>query len=155
MKINMCLIVGLNIKQIYSPSLHIKCEYAYKESSRRQLKKSLGYINTNNHVEFEDHHIFPKCLKNHPILYDVEINSGKNLKIMPSKNSNYINYYKNYKNSNKEILCHGPHDSYNKYVKNQLDQITYDSEDERRYKLWLLLNDLDSRLNYVGDIPFK
>jgi hypothetical protein len=41
----------------------------------------------------DEHHIFPRCLKDHPVLYDIEFNSGKNLKLMPNRCAKKQLYY--------------------------------------------------------------
>ena len=75
------LYIGLNgINQIASKSIfQIDCT-AYNKPYRRFLKKMMGYTGV-----LDEHHIFPRCLKNHPVLYDIEFNSGKNLKLMPNR----------------------------------------------------------------------
>jgi hypothetical protein len=74
---------GLNgINQITSRSLYKKDCTAYNKPFRRFLKNMMGYTGV-----MDEHHIFPRCLKDHPVLYDVEFNSGKNLKLMPNRST--------------------------------------------------------------------
>jgi hypothetical protein len=130
--------VALNgMKQIYSPHFFTDCT-SYRKPYRKFLKKQL-------HVPYlEEHHIFPKSLKNHPALANIDINCGKNLKIMPNNRSNVSSI----------ILKHGPHPAYNRYVKKHLDRIYFDMDEEnRRYQLYLLLHDLEQKLNF-GELPF-
>ena len=102
--------VGLNgIKQLTSQSLFKIDSTAYNKPFRKFLKKLLGYNGT-----MDEHHIIPRCLKKHPVLYDVELNSGKNLKLMPNIRT---------KNIAKYILVHESHVLYTRYVREQLDLI--------------------------------
>jgi len=103
---------------------------------RLRLKKEMGLTCT------EDHHILPKCLAKHPVLYDVNINHCKNLKIMPTKKYPLPSYAR----------THQSHPSYNSYVKQCLDSIPLN--EERKYQIYLLIYHLDSHLNYRDDIPF-
>ena len=48
-------------------------EYRYKYIDRRELKRELGL------TQVEDHHLIPKSLKNHPLLYDFDVNQCKNI----------------------------------------------------------------------------
>jgi len=91
-----------------------------------------------------DHHILPKCLSKHPTLHTFNINSGQNLKIMPKNTANVSSY----------ILRHTVHPAYNRYVKKHLDQIYFEPDEEnRRYQLYLLIHDLEQKLNF-GELPF-
>ena len=111
----------------------------YKSNFRTFLKKQCGLNEWT-----VDHHIFPKCLSRHPVLNSMNINCGKNLKIMPNNRSNVSSI----------ILKHGPHPAYNRYVKKHLDRIYFDMDEEnRRYQLYLLLHDLEQKLNF-GELPF-
>ena len=141
MKLNLSLVyTGLNgIYQITSKSLYqIDCT-AYNKPFRKFLKKMMGY----NGI-MDEHHIFPKCLKNHPVLYDIEFNSGKNLKLMPNRSCKIKG----------RILKHDTHLAYTRYVETQLDYINPYGED-REYQIWLLLGHLEQNLNFEGQIPFK
>lgn len=151
MKLKMMSLVyaGLNgINQITSSSLYtIDCT-AYNKPFRRFLKKMMGYTGV-----MDEHHIFPRCLKNHPVLYDVEFNSGKNLKLMPNRCSK-VQIKQNDITDSNVILKHESHPLYTYYVKTQLDLIDPYAED-REYQLWLLLGHLEQNLNFEGQIPFR
>jgi hypothetical protein len=111
----------------------------YKSNFRTFLKKQSGLYGWT-----VDHHIFPKCLSRHPVLNGMNINCGKNLKIMPTNLSNVEPY----------ILKHVSHPAYNRYVKKHLDQIYFEIDEEnRKYQLYLLLHDLEEKLNF-GELPF-
>jgi len=116
-------------------------EYRYKYIDRRELKRELGL------TQVEDHHLIPKSLKNHPVLYDFDVNQCKNLKIMPSRTSS----------PPFPILKHDSHPKYNKYVLECLDNLKDDvkTDDERQLQIYLLIYHLDNNLNFIGDIPFK
>ena len=138
------LYIGLNgINQIASKSIfQIDCT-AYNKPYRRFLKKMMGYTGV-----LDEHHIFPRCLKSHPVLYDIDFNSGKNLKLMPNRSTKKKIYDSNI------ILKHESHPAYTYYVKTQLDRIDPYSED-REYQIWLLLGHLEQNLNFEGQLPFK
>jgi len=52
------------------------------------------------------------------------------------------------------ILKHISHPAYNRYVKKHLDNIYFEIDEEnKRYQLYLLLHDLDQKLNF-GELPF-
>jgi hypothetical protein len=111
----------------------------YNSKFRIFLKKQVGLYSWT-----VDHHIFPKCLSKHPVLHGMNINCGQNLKIMP-KNRSTVEPY---------ILKHISHPAYNRYVKKHLDNIYFEIDEEnRRYQLYLLLHDLDQKLNF-GELPF-
>jgi hypothetical protein len=111
----------------------------YKSNFRQFLKKQSGIYGWT-----VDHHIFPKCLKNHPVLRNMNINCGQNLKIMPDKNAN----------THPSILKHTSHLRYNRYVKHHLDKIYFQIDKEnRQYQLYLLLHHLEQKLNF-GELPF-
>ena len=150
MKIFMSLLyTGLNgINQITSRSLYQKDCTAYNKPFRRFLKNLMGYTGV-----MDEHHIFPRCLKDHPVLYDVEFNSGKNLKLMPNRSTKKQLYF----NADREcnvILKHESHPAYTYYVKTQLDLIDPYGQD-REYQIWLLLGHLEQHLNFERQIPFK
>ena len=150
MKMNMSLLYcGLNgINQIASRSLYkIDCT-AYNKPYRRFLKKMMGYTGV-----MDEHHIFPRCLKGHPVLYDVEFNSGKNLKLMPNRCNKKQLKYNEVCDSN-VILKHESHPLYTRYVKKQLELIDPYGQD-REYQLWLLLGHLNQKLEFEGQIPFR
>lgn len=129
---------GIVCPQIYVyQSLFHSNKYLNKE--RIQLKRAMGLSGWT-----DDHHLIPKSLAQHPVLYDIDINNCKNLKIMPNVNANV--------NSNVRIHC--SHIAYNRYVKSLLDTIPMQCDENRKYQIYLLLNHLDSNLHYVGDIPF-
>jgi len=147
---NMSLLYcGLNgINQIASRSLYkIDCT-AYNKPYRRFLKKMMGYTGV-----MDEHHIFPRCLKGHPVLYDVEFNSGKNLKLMPNRCNKKQLKYNEVCDSN-VILKHESHPLYTRYVKKQLELIDPYGQD-REYQLWLLLGHLNQKLEFEGQIPFR
>jgi hypothetical protein len=111
----------------------------YKSNFRQFLKKQCGLDGWT-----VDHHIFPRCLARHPVLHNMNINCGKNLKIMPTRRSNVSPI----------ILRHEAHPAYNRYVKKHLDKIYFDNDEEnQRYQLYLLLHDLEEKLNF-GELPF-
>ena len=113
--------------------------FQYNSKFREFLKKQSGLTGWT-----VDHHIFPKCLSRHPMLYDININCGQNLKIMPNNRANVSKY----------ILKHTSHPAYNRYVKTHLDKIYFlPDEENRRYQLYLLLHDLEQKLNF-GELPF-
>jgi len=146
---------GLNgINQITSRSLYTKDCTAYNKPFRRFLKNMMGYTGV-----MDEHHIFPRCLKDHPVLYDVEFNSGKNLKLMPNRSSKKQLYYRDCNDSNDSndsnvILKHESHPAYSYYVKTKLDLIDPYGQD-REYQIWLLLGHLEQNLNFERQIPFK
>ena len=150
MKMNMSLLYcGLNgINQIVSRSLYkIDCT-AYNKPYRRFLKKMMGYTGV-----MDEHHIFPRCLKSHPVLYDVEFNSGKNLKLMPNRcNKKQLKH--NEVCDSDVILRHVTHPAYTRYVISQLELIDPYGQD-REYQIWLLLGHLEQHLNFEGQIPFR
>lgn len=150
MKINMSLVyAGLNgINQITSRSIFKKDFTAYNKPFRRFLKNMMGYTGV-----MDEHHIFPRCLKDHPVLYDIEFNSGKNLKLMPNRCMKKLLKENNITSSN-IILKHESHPAYSYYVKTQLDLINPYGHD-REYQIWLLLGHLEQNLNFEGQIPFK
>jgi hypothetical protein len=129
--------VALNgMKQIPSPHFFTDCT-AYRKPYRRFLKKQL-------HTPYiEEHHIFPKSLKNHPALQNIDINCGKNLKLMPTI----------FATVDPHILVHQSHPAYNKYVRKQLDSLI--DHPDLDYQLFLLWGHLEQGLNFVGQIPFK
>jgi hypothetical protein len=135
------LYVGLNgIKQLVSQSLYKIDSTAYNKPYRKFLKKLLGY-----NGKMDEHHIIPRSLKQHPVLYDVELNSGKNLKLMPNIRTKEIP---------KNVLVHESHVLYTRYVKKQLDSIDPYGPN-REYELWLLLGHLEQNLNFKDQIPFR
>ena len=112
---------------------------SYKSKFRQFLKKQSGLYGWT-----VDHHIFPKCLRKHPVLNSMPINCGKNLKIMPSKKAK----------TRRSILRHTSHPKYNNYVKYHLDKIYIDLDEEnKKYQIYLLLHDLEKKLNF-GELPF-
>jgi hypothetical protein len=128
----------LNLYSGYS-MFHENDPLHYKSNLRLFLKKQCGLNGWT-----VDHHIFPKCLSRHPVLHGMNINCGKNLKIMPNKRANVSSI----------ILKHKEHPAYNRYVKSHLDKIYFDIDEEnRRYQLYLLLHDLEQKLNF-GELPF-
>lgn len=152
MKIFMSLVYsGLNgINQITSRSLYTKDCTGYNKPFRRFLKNRMGYTGV-----MDEHHIFPRCLKDHPVLYDVEFNSGKNLKLMPNRCAKKKLYHDcNMNRDSIVILKHESHPAYTYYVKKQLDLIDPYGQD-REYQLWLLLGHLEQNLNFERQIPFK
>jgi len=156
MKLVMSLVyTGLNgINQITSGSLYAKDCTAYNKPFRRFLKNIMGYTGV-----MDEHHIFPRCLKDHPVLYDIEFNSGKNLKLMPNRSTKkQLHYNDRCKDQNNDcshvILKHESHPAYSYYVKTQLDLIDPYGQD-REYQIWLLLGHLEQNLNFERQIPFK
>lgn len=149
------LYVGLNgIQQITSRSIYHKDFTAYNKPFRRFLKNIMGYTGV-----MDEHHIFPRCLKHHPVLYDIEFNSGKNLKLMPNRVQSKQLRYNSSKDSDIDhtsnvILKHESHPSYTYYVKSQLDLIDPYGQD-REYQIWLLIGHLEQHLNFENQIPFK
>jgi len=155
MKLSMSLLyTSLNrINQITSRSIFQKDCTSYNKPFRRFLKNIMGYTGV-----MDEHHIFPRCLKNHPVLYDIEFNSGKNLKLMPNRvQSKQLRYNQDnsdtYHISN-VVLKHESHPSYTRYVKTQLDLIDPYGQD-REYQIWLLIGHLEQHLNFENQIPFK
>jgi len=142
---------GLNgINQITSRSIYQKDCTAYNKPFRRFLKNIMGYTGV-----MDEHHIFPRCLKKHPVLYDIEFNSGKNLKLMPNRvQSKQLRYNPDIDHTSIVILKHESHPAYSYYVKNQLDLIDPYGQD-REYQIWLLLGHLEQHLNFEGQIPFR
>lgn len=146
---------GLNgINQITSRSIYKKDCTAYNKPFRRFLKNIMGYTGV-----MDEHHIFPRCLKNHPVLYDIEFNSGKNLKLMPNRVQPKQLRYNSSRESDIDhisnvILKHESHPSYTRYVKTQLDLIDPYGQD-REYQIWLLIGHLEQHLNFENQIPFK
>jgi hypothetical protein len=138
MKLTMLTIIpGVLFRTIYVPQPLF--EYDRKLNKERlRLKKDMGLKYT------EDHHLIPKCLKKHPVLYDLNINHCKNLKIMPTKNYPAPHWIRN----------HQSHPAYNAYVKKMLNTIPVYTQEERKYQIYLLIYYLDSHLNYKDDIPF-
>jgi hypothetical protein len=131
------IIPGVLFRTIYVPNSLFDFDRKVNKE-RLQLKKEMGLKYT------EDHHLIPKCLAKHPALYDININHCKNLKIMPNRRSNVSPI----------ILKHEAHPAYNRYVKKHLDNIYYEVDEEnRRYQLYLLLHDLEEKLNF-GELPF-
>lgn len=152
MKSYMSLVyAGLNgINQITSRSIYQKDCTAYNKPFRRFLKNIMGYTGV-----MDEHHIFPRCLKKHPVLYDIEFNSGKNLKLMPNRvQSKQLGYNPESENASNVILKHESHPSYTRYVKSQLELINPYGED-REYQIWLLLGHLNQKLDFENQIPFK
>lgn len=153
MKLIMSLVYsGLNgINQITSRSLYKKDCTAYNKPFRRFLKNMMGYTGV-----MDEHHIFPRCLKDHPVLYDIEFNSGKNLKLMPNRCAKKQLKYNDRCNTycSNVILKHESHPAYTYYVKTQLDLIDPYGQD-REYQIWLLLGHLEQNLNFECQIPFK
>ena len=147
------LYIGLNgIQQITSRSIFKKDCTAYNKPFRRFLKNMMGYTGV-----MDEHHIFPRCLKNHPVLYDIEFNSGKNLKLMPNRvqpKQLFYNPCKDLEHTSNVILKHESHPSYTRYVKKQLDLIDPYGQD-REYQIWLLIGHLEKHLNFENEIPFK
>ncbi len=151
MKSYMSLVyAGLNgINQITSRSIYQKDCTAYNKPFRRFLKNIMGYTGV-----MDEHHIFPRCLKKHPVLYDIEFNSGKNLKLMPNRvQPKQLKYNPDTEYSN-VILKHESHPSYTRYVKKQLDLINPYGQD-REYQIWLLIGHLNQKLDFESQIPFK
>ena len=142
---------GLNgINQITSRSIYQKDCTAYNKPFRRFLKNIMGYTGV-----MDEHHIFPRCLKKHPVLYDIEFNSGKNLKLMPNRvQSKQLRYNPDIDHTSIVILKHESHPSYTRYVKTQLDLIDPYGQD-REYQIWLLIGHLEQHLNFENQIPFK
>jgi len=144
---------GLNgINQITSRSLYQRDCTAYNKPFRRFLKNIMGYTGV-----MDEHHIFPRCLKNHPVLYDIEFNSGKNLKLMPNRvqpKQLRHNPCKDLEHVSNVVLKHESHPSYTRYVKTQLDLIDPYGQD-REYQIWLLIGHLEQHLNFENQIPFK
>lgn len=146
------LYAGLNgINQITSRSIYQKDCTAYNKPFRRFLKNIMGYTGV-----MDEHHIFPRCLKNHPVLYDIEFNSGKNLKLMPNRVQPKQLAYNPTDSDDRSnvILKHESHQSYTRYVKTQLDLIDPYGQD-REYQIWLLIGHLEQHLNFECQIPFK
>jgi hypothetical protein len=148
------LYTGLNgIHQIASRSIFQKDCTAYNKPFRRFLKNIMGYTGV-----MDEHHIFPRCLKKHPVLYDIEFNSGKNLKLMPNRVQPKQLAYNPYTDPNihksNVILKHESHPSYTRYVKSQLELINPYGQD-REYQIWLLIGHLNQKLDFENQIPFK
>lgn len=141
---------GLNgINQIISRSIYkIDCT-AYNKPYRRFLKNMMGYTGV-----LDEHHIFPRCLKKHPVLYDIEFNSGKNLKLMPNRCNKKRITYDQTNDNYRVVLKHESHPCYTRYVRSQLDFIDPYGQD-REYQIWLLLGHLTQKLDFENDIPFK
>ena len=138
MKLSMLSIIpGVLFRTIYVPNSLFDFDRKVNKE-RLQLKKELGLKYT------EDHHLIPKCLAKHPVLYDININHCKNLKIMPTKKYQAPSWAR----------THQSHPSYNEYVKKMLDKIPTYTQEERKYQIYLLLYHLDSHLDYKDDIPF-
>lgn len=111
----------------------------YRSKFRHFLKKQVKLTNWT-----VDHHIFPKCLANHPLLKDMNINCGKNIKIMPHKKAMV----------DSSILRHTNHILYTRHVQKKLNKIYFEKDEENKnYQLYLLLHDLEKKLDF-GDLPF-
>lgn len=123
--------------------------FRYKGWDRKVFKKNKNYIGYVN-----DHHIIPKQHKNHSIIKktNYDINGNFNLIIMPTE-------YGKYKlNLHPDILCHNNHFEYNKYIKNELDNIkfNYNNIQDIEYRLWLFVNYLRSNLIFnKNNIPWN
>jgi hypothetical protein len=142
---------GLNgINQITSRSIFHKDCTSYNKPFRRFLKNIMGYTGV-----MDEHHIFPRCLKKHPVLYDIEFNSGKNLKLMPNRvQPKQLGYNLLDSNVSNVILKHESHPAYTNYVKSQLKLINPYGQD-REYQIWLLIGHLNQKLDFENQIPFK
>jgi len=132
-------------------SKHISSQpdyFRYRSIHRRNFKKSKNYIDC-----VEDHHLIPKQWRNHQLLQSIEfdINSGKNLCIMPNKLAKQrFHLHPN------TLIHEGGHSKYNIYVKEQLDHIHVMNKDSQKYEFWLLLNHLKSNMKFNEDnIPWK
>lgn len=106
--------------------------FRYRGWDRKFFKKTKGYIGCVN-----DHHIIPQKFKKHSVIKDTEfdIHGNFNLIIMPTeKGLSKLNLHP-------DTITHKPHPIYNLYVSNMLDYIKNLSrnEDEKEYKLWLLV----------------
>ena len=102
--------------------------FRYKSWDRTLFKKLKGY---SGHIN--DHHIIPKQHKNHILLKKVkyDIHGRFNLLIMPTKDGiEKLNLHPN-------TLYHCAHPQYNRYVKQQLDEIY--RCDDKEYQLWLFV----------------
>ena len=104
----------------------------YKSSLRRNIVK-----NSSLHGVIENHHIIPLQWKNHIVVKTIryDLNKSYNLCILPNKK------YPIKKDSyGKAIRIHEKgHIKYNSYVKEQLDVLLDDINDEDllKYKFWL------------------
>lgn len=113
----------------------------YNEKYRKQLKRACGLQGFT-----VDHHLLPLSLKNHPMLFGVNIHSGQNLKVMPDHRAKHVH---------SSVQRHAPHPRYNRFVKMHLDALWYETDEEkRRYYLWLLVRWLDKALDKTGVVPF-
>ena len=123
-------------------SLYEHCDsLGYNEKYRKQLKRASGL-----QCFFVDHHLLPLSLKNHPMLIDVNMHSGQNLKVMPDRRAKHVD---------PSVQRHVPHPRYNRFVKMHLDALWSETDEEkRRYYLWLLVRWLDKALDVKGNVPF-
>lgn len=133
----------------FSKFKKIKDIYTYKSVARRKYKDSMNYTGY-----VQDHHMIPKQWRNHTLLeiLDYDINSSKNLIIMPNKKGiEKLNLHPDY------LVHDGGHVPYNKYVKKQLDYILKNDEfDAKKYLFWLFLCHIKKNMKYNEDnIPWK
>ncbi len=150
-------VIHFSRHQFHSNVIAFKQEYFFKNKdifrynsrARKNFKKLKNY---SNYVQ--DHHCIPREHRDHSLLktLDFDVNCSKNIYIMPTKKGKYI------LNLHPETMVHeGGHHHYNKFVKENLDEINTKSEyDEKKYEFWLFLMFLKSNLKFNNDnIPWK
>ncbi len=140
--INSCISIKSNynpFKYCYSNDL-----YYYGSIHRKKLKRIYDLTG-----KVEDHHIIPKSLVKHPIIFETKfpIHCSKNIKMMPSRFSTNIP---------SSILIHKNHPKYNWFMKEKLDEI-YAETKQTEYKdiLLQLIDELYDKLNYKDNVPWN
>ena len=148
--VNYSFIVSVNscisIKSNYNPFKYCYSNdlYYYGSSHRKKLKRFYDLTG-----KVEDHHIIPKYLEKHPIIFETNfpIHCSKNIKMMPSRFSTNIE---------SSILIHENHHKYNWFMKEQLDKIyTETNQDTHKNALLYLIDDLYIKLNHKDNVPWN
>jgi len=124
--------------------------FSYRSQLRTMLIKTSG---VNGCVD--KHHVIPQQYKDHAVFIKLnyQIHSSYNIAIVA--NANFKKHSLFYKFPG--ILIHeGGHLKYNKYVKDNLDEINYFSEEEMKFRFWLFHSHLkDSIDNNCKNIPWN
>ena len=143
--INSCVQVYSNYNP-FSSDFSYKNDIYYYGSKQRKLIKDK--YNLSGIVE--DHHIIPKSFEKHKLISETRfpIHCSKNIKMMPSVNHKCIH---------DNILVHTHHYVYNLFIKEKLDEIdkTIIDNEEKRKSILLLIDDLNTKLNYKNNIPWN
>tara|TARA_B100000405_G_scaffold54410_1_gene36583 strand:+ start:9876 stop:10322 length:447 start_codon:yes stop_codon:yes gene_type:complete len=130
----------MSITKIFSPHLYpntriifnrSKDNFGYRSKLRSLIVKYNGLTG-----KIENHHIIPKQFRKHLVLEKIkfDIHGSHNICILPNQH-----FDTDWSDTGHMIIHNGGHKAYNRFVKDELDNMIDLKGDELKLKFWLLI----------------